>query len=235
MTLDKDRKRIIRNRMKGTGESYTTARLHVVEHARKRSPRPAAAARKVATIDYATVAGKSDATITEQTGHTWAEWIQLLDAHGAKTMTHGEIARLVHEKYGVSGWWSQTVTVGYERLTGRRTVGQRTDGAYELSKSKTFDVPVATLFGAWADDNTRRRWLDRVDTRIRTATSPKSMRLQWPDGTIVAVWFTSKGPAKSTVALAHTKLASKAALEQSRGEWTARLDSLARLLGHDRR
>jgi hypothetical protein len=30
MTRDKDRKRIIRNRMKSTGESYTTARRHVV-------------------------------------------------------------------------------------------------------------------------------------------------------------------------------------------------------------
>ena len=150
-------------------------------------------------------------------------------------MAHGDVARLVHDKFAVRDWWSQTVTVGYERLKGRRQRGQRMSGAFEASKSKTFNAPAKRLIDAWADDSKRRRWLRDVDATVRTATSPKSMRLQWPDGTIVAVWFTSKGDGKSNVALAHTKLASKAALEKAKADWGTRLDLLAKLLATDSR
>jgi hypothetical protein len=228
MTRDKDRKRIIRNRMKTTGESYTTARRQVLARAAK--PAAPSLTSRARVGDYAAVAGKSDDTMRRQTGRPWQEWLRLLEADGAGTMTHGAIARLVHEKYDISGWWAQTVTVGYERLTGRRETGQRISGAYEASKSKTFNVPVTTLFDAWAQDRKRRRWLDAADVSIRSSTSPKSMRLQWPDGTIVAAWFESKGPEKSSVAIAHTKLGSRAALEQAKAEWSQRLDALARAL-----
>lgn len=231
MTRDKDRKRIIRHRMKDTGESYTTARRHVVARGGTSAAPRTAENRRTLPANHAALAGKSDETMTRQTGRDWAEWVRLLDAAGAPTMTHGAIARIVHDRYAVSGWWSQTVAVGYERLTGRREIGQRMTGAFEASKSKTFNVPVATLFEAWADDKTRQRWLDDVDATIRTATKPKAMRLQWPDGTIVAASFASKGDGKSTVALAHTKLTSRAALERAKAEWNARLDALADALG----
>jgi hypothetical protein len=234
MTRDKDRKRIIRRRMKTTGESYTTARRHVVARAAHAGARSSAAASAAPSrnpsIDHAAIAGMSDDKIERQTGHDWSDWLRLLDAEGADIMIHRDIARLVHDKYGVAGWWSQTVTVGYERLKGRRAIGQRMSGSYEASKSRTFDVPVSTLFKACADDKARTRWLDGVDATVRTATAPKTLRLQWPDGTIVAFWFTSKGPRKSAVALAHTKLASKAALDTAKTEWAARLDRLSRSL-----
>ena len=83
------------------------------------------------------------------------------------------------------------------------------------------------LFEAWADDGTRRRWLDGVAATVRTATAPKSLRLQWPDGTIVVVGFAAKSDAKSMVALTHTKLRSKAALVDAKKYWTDRLDALA--------
>lgn len=182
----------------------------------------------------AATAGHSDEIIKRQTGRTWQSWVRLLDRHGAETMTHGDIARWVHDNYGVSGWWSQTVTVGYERIKGRRERGQRLNGAYEMSKSKTFSVPVATLFDACAAEASRRRWLRGVSATIRTATPPKALRLQWPDGTIVAMWFTSKSATKSVLALAHTKLTSRAALEKAKDEWSARLEALERLVaaGH---
>jgi hypothetical protein len=103
-------------------------------------------------------------------------------------MSHREIATLVNEKYKVDGWWSQTVTVGYER-TGLRARGQRRDGTYEASKSRTFSVPVTTLFDAWADASVRRRWLNGETVKIRTAATPKSMRLDWTDKSIIAVGF----------------------------------------------
>ena len=55
--------------------------------------------------------------------------MKALDRHGAAELAHGDIARLVNTKYKVDGWWSQTVTVGYERIKGRRAKGQRLDGS----------------------------------------------------------------------------------------------------------
>lgn len=220
MPRDKDRKRIIRNRMKKTGESYTTARAHVISKANVKQP----AAR---TSNHATLAGMSDDTIAAKTGRTWQEWARVLDADDAASMPHRDIAALVHRKHRVGDWWAQTVTVGYERIKGLRERGQRRSGAYEAGKSRTFNVPVKALFKAWADDATRRRWLDGVEAAVRTATPPKSIRLQWPDGTIVAVWFTAKSEGKSAVALAHTKLRDSAASAHAKKYWTDRLDALA--------
>ena len=86
---------------------------------------------------------------------------------------HSEIAKLLSTTYKVPSWWTQMVTVGYERLKGLRARGQRRDGTYEAGKSRTFDVPVATLFEAWADAKIRRRWLDEPGVMVRTATAPK--------------------------------------------------------------
>ena len=221
MTRNKDRKRIIRDRMKKTGESYTTARAHVISRKSKPAePRPRA-------MDHAALAGMKDESIAAKTGRTWRQWTEALDADEAAMMPHGEIASLVHRKHGVGDWWAQTVTVGYERIKGLRDRGQRRSGSYEVGKSKTFDVPVNALFEAWVNDAARRRWLHDVDTAVRTATPPKGIRLQWPDGTIVVASFTAKGDAKSAVALAHTKLRDKAASDKAKTYWADRLNALA--------
>jgi hypothetical protein len=122
------------------------------------------------------------------------------------------------------------VTVGYERIKGLRERGQRRGGAYEAGKSRTFGVPVTRLFDAWADASTRRRWLDGVDLAVRTATRPKSMRLQWPDGTIVTAWFLAKGEGKSAVAVVHTKLRDRAASDKAKQYWSERLAALSSVL-----
>ena len=220
MTHDKDRKRIIRSRMKKTGESYTTARAHIISKAKMNRPptRP---------VDNGALAGMTDDAIAAKTGRTWQDWVLVLDADDALAMAHRDIAALVHEKHGVGDWWAQTVTVGYERIKGLRARGQRRDGAYEAGKSRTFNVPVKTLFAAWADTAKRRRWLRGVDVGVRTATPPKSIRLQWPDGTIVVVGFTPKGEAKSAVGIVHTKLRDKAASDEAKRFWTDRLGALA--------
>lgn len=223
MPRDKDRKRVIRERMKKTGESYTTARAHVLS--KKPSDRPAASA-----IDLAALAGMKDDAIAAKTGRTWRQWVRALDADGAAAMPHRDIAAIVHKKHHVGDWWAQSVTVGYERIKGLRERGQRRNGTYEATKSRTFNVPVNTLFDAWAEDAARRRWLDGVKAIVRTARAPKSMRLQWPDGTLVAVGFTAKGAGKSAVALAHTKLRDRAASGNAKEYWTDRLDALGSLL-----
>jgi hypothetical protein len=145
-------------------------------------------------------------------------------------MSHRDIVALVNEKYKVEDWWSQTVTVGYERIKGLRTLGQRRDGTYETSKSRTFNVPVTTLFDAWADARIRRRWLNGASVNVRTATAPKSMRLDWTDRSIIAVGFLAKGKSKSAVAVQHTKLPDKESAQNLKQYWSDRLDALGEVL-----
>jgi hypothetical protein len=233
MPRNKDLKRLVRARMEKTGEAYTAARAQIVRKARgakraRKTAAPAAAPPKSA--DYAKVAGMSDAAIEKNSGRTWAQWVELLDRVGAIDMAHRDIAAMVHEKYGVPGWWTQTVTVGYERIKGLRARGQRRDGSYEANKSRTYDVPVARLFEAWADAKVRRRWLIDPDAKVRTASAPKSMRLGMSDGTIVAVWFTAKGT-KSSVGVQHTKLPDRETADRLKTYWAERLDALEDVLG----
>jgi hypothetical protein len=91
-------------------------------------------------------------------------------------------------------------------------------------------VPVEKLYEAWSDGRLRKRWLDASDVKVRSATAPKAMRLQWSDGGIVAVWFSAKGKAKSVVALAHTKLPDRVTADRLKKYWSGRLDALAEVL-----
>jgi len=238
MPRNKDLKRLVRARMTRTGEAYTAALAHIPS--KPGTPKPseaatvslpaAASATAAGPPDYAAVAGMSDVTLKARTGCTWEKWVYALDRRGAASLSHGEIAALVSEKYRIDGWWSQMVTVGYERIKGLRARGQRRDGTYEAARSRTFGVPVTTLFDAWADANVRKRWLDSAAVKVRTATSPKSMRLGWSDGSIVAVGFMSKGRGKSSVSLAHTKLPDRESVDRFKKYWSERLDALGDVL-----
>jgi hypothetical protein len=229
MPANKDFKRLVRGRMQKTGESYTAARAHLL----KQKPAPAAARSSTARpagVDYATLAGRSDAIIKERTGCTWERWVKALDYAQAYTWTHREIAKHVHEKYKIPGWWAQTVTVGYERIKGLRAIGQRRDGSFEATKSRTFSVPLVRLYRAFHDARTRAQWLPGVDLTVRTAMRGKSMRITWPDRTSVAVGFSGRGQGKSQVAIQHEKLADRAAAARMKQYWADRLDALKAVL-----
>jgi hypothetical protein len=219
MPTDKDFKRLVRGRMQKTGESYTAARAHLRKQPSTRATAPAAA-------EYARLAGKSDAILKEKTGCTWERWVKALDNHKAYTWPHREIAKYVIEKYKIPGWWAQTVTVGYERIKGLRAVGQRRDGSFEANKSKTIAVPLGRLYDAFSNSRMRARWLPNVDLTVRTATRGKSMRITWPDKTSVVVGFERKGPAKSLVALTHSKLGDRDTSTRMKQYWNERLDAL---------
>jgi hypothetical protein len=227
MPTNKDFKRLVRGRMRKTGEAYTTARAHLL----KQKPRPTdSTSSSPQPTDYAKLAGRSDAILKERTGCTWERWVKALDRSKAYTWPHRDIAKHVQERYKVPGWWAQTVTVGYERIKGLRAVGQRRDGTFEANKSRTFAVPLARLYQAFEDGRVRARWLPNVDLTVRTATRDKSMRITWPDRTSLEVGFMAKGSRKSQVALQHTKLPEKAAATRMKQYWAQRLDDLAEVL-----
>lgn len=224
MPRQKDLKRLVRARMQRTGESYTSARVQLVRKARSGTARSAPA--PATPNEDGKLAGMSDAAVKAKTGRTWSEWVQLLDLEGAAAWAHRDIAARLKANYDVPGWWAQMVTVGYERIKGLRAVGQRRDGSYEANKSRSYNVPVKTLFAAVKSPAARKRWLGEPNVKLRSATPPKSLRLQWPDGGIVSFWFTAKGARKSSVAVQHGKLADRATVERMKQYWGERLERL---------
>ena len=228
MPANKDFKRLVRSRMTKTGEAYTTARAHLLRQTQKLP------ARSPGGADYARLAGMTDAKIKEKTGCTWDRWVRALDRAGAQAWPHRDIAKYVREKYQTPGWWSQTVTVGYERIKGLRAIGQRRGGGFEVNKTKTFPVPLTRLYRAWSVARERARWLPGIPLAVRGSTRNKSMRVTWPDQTSVVVFFESKGRSKSVVALAHGKLPDDAAAARMRTFWTERLAELAGALSQPR-
>jgi len=237
MPRQKDLKRLVRARMEKTGEAYTAARAQVLRKPRTPKRTEAAAAPAApATVthpeprDYAVLAGMSDDVIKEMTGCTWELWVKALDYARAYELSHREIAKLVKEKYDTPSWWTQTVAVGYERIKGLRARGQQRNGSFTMTRSRTYGVDVTTLFDAWADGRRRKRWLGETGVKVRTSTAPKSMRLQMPDGAIVAVGFYAKGKDKSAVQLEQARLPDRATAEALKQRWSERLDALRETL-----
>jgi hypothetical protein len=228
MPTNKDFKRLVRARMAKTGEAYTTARAQLLN---KKLAAPVPTRLK---IDYAKLAGMSDASIKARTGCTWERWATALDYVHADTWPHREIATYVVEKYKISGWWAQTVTVGYERIKGLRAIGQRRGGGFEASKSRVMAVPIGRLYRSFSDARSRARWLPGVKLTVRSATQFKYMRLLWPDRTLVQIGFIRKGPKKSQVAIQHGSLPDRQSATRIKEFWAERLAALERALAPGR-
>ncbi|MGH8242361.1 MAG: hypothetical protein ACRETY_03325 [Steroidobacteraceae bacterium] len=227
MTRQKDLKKLVRARMQKTGESYTSARA--VLAGRKRNP-ATARTYTAARENWPKLAGMSDDKVKAATGCTWAKWVEALDYLRAHEMSHAEIARLIKRKWPkISGWWSQMVTVGYERIRGLREVGQRRGGGYEASKSRTFNVGVSDLYALFAP-NRIKSWLPDGVGKHRGGTADKTINLDWNDGTKAQFWFTRKGAAKCSVAVQHTKLTARSDIEARKRFWTERFAKLKDML-----
>jgi hypothetical protein len=233
MPTNKDFKRLVRSRMRKTGEAYTAARAHLLRH--RPQPAPAPAPPPVAPApSYAQLAGIKDATVKAKTGCDWERWVWALDHAGAHEWSHRAIAEHVRERYKTPMWWTQAVAVGYERIKGLRAIGQRMDGEFEAGKSKVLAAPVAKVYRACRDARVRKRWLGDVKLAVRTAIPDKSMRVTWPDGTPVELYFVPKGEARCQLAVQHRKLPDREAVDRLKAYWGGRLAALQTLLAPHR-
>lgn len=160
--------------------------------------------------DTVSGAGASGEALTAATGRTWSEWFELLDAAGAEAWTHPQIARWLQGEQGVPGWWSQAVTVGFEQARGRRAPGQRADGSFEVSASKTF--PLEQLAALDAVIAAVTAGLGRSPAReSRTARYPTARWKLAEGGSLLATASPTKA-GRTSVSLTRQGLADAAAL-----------------------
>ena len=185
-------------------------------------------AAKQASAD--TIGGISTEAVKKATGRTWAQWLSALDKAGCREQDHKSIVKAVAKiDADVSGWWQQQVTVGYEQARGLRVKHEK-PGGFEVSVSRTVNVPIAAAYRAWSDGRTRKKWLDEA-VRVRTSTANKSIRFDWADGkTRINVYLVEKGPSRTQVTAQHVALASAKQAEAAKQAWRPRLDALKAML-----
>jgi hypothetical protein len=203
MPTQKIFKQRVRTRMAKTGESYTAARRQLMQ--KVEAPAATEAAEPATSVEAVNDAEllTSDDAMRRGTGRGHQEWFALLDAWGATGHSHTEIARWLHETQGVPGWWSQNVTVNYERARGMRSPGQMTDAAF------------------------RKRWLPGITLRSRPTRAEWTARFDWSDPPSRIVFTVDpKGPDKSLVAVVHEKLPDAEAAERLKVAWRAWLSDL---------
>jgi hypothetical protein len=235
MTRARALKQVIRARAAKTGERYTTARRHIL---RELNQQPAATERVAAPVKKKTTKGAiSDASAVKNTGRDLAHWYAVLDAFGAVEKGHTAAARHLNQVHGVSGWYSQGITVSYERERGVRGINQRCDGAWEVSVSKTIAASTPQLVKAFTDARRRNQWIaeaDRELARVMTKGLADKKSKGWvvrPDGlarfrykwgaTIVQLYAYPKPGGKIALTVQHTRLADADAVERYRGQWKA--------------
>ena len=172
----------------------------------------------------------SDETLEKKTGKNWAAWRAIIDGWGGADRSHTEIAAYLVDEHKVDDWWAQAVTVGYERAIGRRQTGQRNDGTYSASVSKTINASAVDIHAALIDDARRSEWLAHGVVAYRTGSAPKSARFDDLEaGQIIAFFLNAKGDDKTSVAVQCEKFASQDDADAWKAVWKPRLNDLAKV------
>lgn len=175
------------------------------------------------------VGGISSEAVYKSTGKHWAEWLSILDAVHATSMSHGEIAEHLQSAHGVSDWWGQMLTVGYEQARGMRQKHEK-PGGFEVSASKTVSASVDRAFAAFEDPSVRQQWLADPGFSVRVATASKSMRADWVDGrSRISVNWYARGEGRSQVVVQHIKLENGDEAEAKKAYWIEQLGKLEQL------
>lgn len=216
MTRNGSFERRIRERMAKTGEKYDAARRVLIERSEADGPR-----------SWASDPEQTDTVIRENTGRGWDEWCDVIDAWPGHTEGHTAVATWLQDEHEVDGWWAQAVTVGWERITGRRLPGQMADGTFTANRSATITTDHEALREMLLDDNGRADLLPGMDAELRSRPTSMNVRLGLGGG-VVEIAIAPKDDGRVTVTVAHAKLDSRQDLERWRsfwGDWLEALDA----------
>lgn len=172
--------------------------------------------------------------IEKATSITWDKWLAFFDEINAQDLPHKEIAERVYEKLAHldnGGWWSQSVTVAYEQSIGRREPGQRNDGTYETSVSKTLDGTMDEVLEKWVNLTNDRNEFNGVPFEKEPSWSETEKWRNWrcplSDGSRIVVGIYQKSPDKAALGLGHLKLATAESAEVWKAYWKTLLEELA--------
>ncbi|GAA4284692.1 hypothetical protein GCM10022261_22230 [Brevibacterium daeguense] len=169
--------------------------------------------------------------IEKATGLSWEAVTAVLEEAGGKDLAHPVLAETAHELFrgrvDNAGWWAQGAAVAYEQQIGRRVPGQRGDGSFQTSVSKTFAGDPDAALAAVAALLSGREELAGVPYAEAPRTSATEKWRYWrstmADGSRVGITIGAKAarrsedPEKSTIGIQVDRLPD----EDSAARWRA--------------
>jgi hypothetical protein len=167
--------------------------------------------------------------VERATNRTWDEWLAFMDRIGAKDLDHKAIALQVYEELDGTieqlGWWTQAVTVAYEQYIGRRIPGQRPDGTFQTSVSRSTPLGMQELMDRWAEfaagDEVVQDVVADGDLRVSGTDRRISWRTKAKDGSSVVVISEPKKNGTASLVVQHMGLPSLELSEEARERWAS--------------
>lgn len=215
MTRNESFKRRIRARMARTGEKYGAARRALIERAAARGEG-----------GWVSEPEHTDAVIRTNTGRGWDEWVALIEAWPGHADGHAAVASWVQSEHDIGGWWAQSVTVGWERITGRRLPHQMADGSFTAGRSATVTTDHVALRDLLLDEDGRATLFPGLGAELRSRPASRNVRIGLDDG-VAEIAIAPKADGRATINIAHTKLPTPGDVDVWKkfwGEWLEALD-----------
>ncbi len=167
--------------------------------------------------------------VERATHRTWDEWLAFMDRIDAKSLDHHGIALKVYDELNGTGieplgWWTQAVTVAYEQHIGRRIPGQRPDGTFQLSVTKSTPLAMQPLMDAWvrfADRDDFVRGLVAGDLKVSGTDRRITWRTRAADGSSIVVTSEPKKNGTASIVAVQMGLPTPEQNDEARERWAA--------------
>lgn len=219
MTKQENFKQRVRARMTKTGERYAAARRALIDQGRPGQPAGDGARVWMSEPEI------GDDALRAQTDIGWNDWCDRIDAWPGHVDGHTAVAAWLHAECDLDGWWSQTITGGWERITGRRLPHQMPDGTFTANTSRTVAVDANELRAALLDADDRRDLFPGHETELRSKPTSASIRIVLGPGS-ARFSLTARPDGRTTVTVAHERLPEYADVEEWKFFWSDWLDAL---------
>jgi hypothetical protein len=165
--------------------------------------------------------------VERATHRSWDEWLRFMDGIGAADLDHKAIAlRVYPELEGTieqPGWWAQSVTVAYEQYIGRRVPGQRPDGTFQTSVSRSTPFGMAELMDRWQEFAAGDDAVQGIVVPGAPRVSGTEKRLTWrtkaSDGSSVVVISEPKKNGTASLVVQQMGLPSPEHNDEARERW----------------
>ncbi len=169
--------------------------------------------------------------VERATNRTWNAWLQFMDGIGAKNLSHHEIATKVLEeldgKVDNLGWWAQAVSVAYEQYVGRRIPGQRPDGTFQTSVSKSTKLGTKALMDKWRNFAAGDKDVLAViagEVRVSGTDKRITWRTKARDGSDIRVTSEPKKDGTASIIAVQMGLQTEERNNEAKSKWSAILE-----------
>ncbi|MFC0581135.1 hypothetical protein [Micrococcoides hystricis] len=168
--------------------------------------------------------------IEQATGQDWQDWISWLESADAASLEHQPMAELILAQLEAGGfqqlenkpWWAQTIAISYEQQIGRRIPGQRSDGSFEATASKTVALDRADAWDVITNNVANRTSLfgaQLADSRTSTTLKRDYWRATLVPERKIQIALESKPGGKTLVTGTSYGLVTDAERQEHKREW----------------